>query len=401
MQSVRTQSKTARPRPGLGPDDTVSGSVLAVDPPIVLLKPRPRPFGPAPYLASRHPETPFVFLRQLTWSYESWPSVVGLAVRHRRFRRKYPRARLVILTNTATLADRLAALRVDAFFASSNMFLDETLFRPLPGRPKRRDAIYNAQLNPYKRHALARAIPTCDYITYLPTFQDEAARRRRIENFLKALPPGQSVLNERVGENFRMMSEPEVNVALNESHVGLCLSRVEGQMYASVEYLLAGIPVVTTPNRGGRDVYLDPDTSIVARDDPRAIRDAVAAMKARAVPAEVVRAKVMRLIERDRARFNGFVEDLTGGVRAGTDPRFSFPYVHKLVTPMPLSRMEAEALASPTGGSAVGAPSTDQGIAGVEPALEFPVSLADLAIDGLLRLEAVSLELLRALKLLG
>ena len=101
-------------------------------------------------------------------------------------------------------------------------------------------------------------------------------------------------------------------------------------MYASMEYLMAGLPVVSTPSRGGRDLFFHPDTTIIARDDPREIRQAVEALKARAVPPEVVRATTLRLVQRERERFNAFVERLGGVARAGTDPRWSFAFRHKL-----------------------------------------------------------------------
>lgn len=305
-----------------------------------MLKPSPRPFGPAGYLARRHPELPFVFLRQLTWSYDSLPAILGLALQCARFRKAYPGRRLVILTNTEPLAIRLRRFGVDAFFASSNIFVDETLFRPLPDRVATFDAIYNAQLNPYKRHHLAQGIASCAYITYLPNFQSRTSRRERITTFKAGLPDGHVVLNTEADDNFLTMSESQVNEALNGARVGLCLSKVEGQMYASIEYLLAGLPVVTTRSRGGRDVYLHPDTSIVARDDPRDIRDAVAAMTARAVPREAVRAQTLRLVQPDRERFNAFVETITRSA-SRSDPRWSFRYVHKLVAQVRLGDLEA------------------------------------------------------------
>jgi glycosyltransferase involved in cell wall biosynthesis len=49
-----------------------------------------------------------------------------------------------------------------------------------------------------------------------------------------------------------------VNQGLARAVVGLCLSTVEGSNYASMEYMLAGLPIVSTPSIGGREVYFDP-----------------------------------------------------------------------------------------------------------------------------------------------
>jgi hypothetical protein len=71
-------------------------------------------------------------------------------------------------------------------------------------------------------------------------------------------------------------------------------------MYSSMEYMLAGLPIVTTPNRGGRDVFFHPDYCLTAAPDPREIRDAVIALRDKAIPRDIVR---QRTIERvDAAR---------------------------------------------------------------------------------------------------
>ncbi len=62
------------------------------------------------------------------------------------------------------------------------------------------------------------------------------------------------------------------------------LSAEEGSSYASMEYLLAGLGVVSTHSTGGRDVYFDPDYCITCDPTPEAVRDAVAELRARNIP---------------------------------------------------------------------------------------------------------------------
>lgn len=47
----------------------------------------------------------------------------------------------------------------------------------------------------------------------------------------------------------------QVCAALNRGEVGLALSELEGACWASTEYLLCGLPVVSTPCSGGREVW--------------------------------------------------------------------------------------------------------------------------------------------------
>jgi hypothetical protein len=53
---------------------------------------------------------------------------------------------------------------------------------------------------------------------------------------------------------YRYLTQGAVNYFCNRSRVGLCLSAHEGASLASAEYSLAGVPIVSTPSKGGRDV---------------------------------------------------------------------------------------------------------------------------------------------------
>jgi hypothetical protein len=46
-------------------------------------------------------------------------------------------------------------------------------------------------------------------------------------------------------------------------------------MFVSAEYLLCGLPVVSTPNLGGRDQLFPPDFALTVEPSPRAIADGV------------------------------------------------------------------------------------------------------------------------------
>ena len=81
-------------------------------------------------------------------------------------------------------------------------------------------------------------------------------------------------------------------------------------MRASVEYLFAGLSIVSTPSQGGRDYYFDDTYCIIAEPNPRSIREAVDALVGRAVPREFVRAKTLARVEADRARYVALVQEL-------------------------------------------------------------------------------------------
>ncbi|MBW4964564.1 hypothetical protein, partial [Sulfitobacter sp. CW3] len=79
----------------------------------------------------------------------------------------HPRARLIVMANTKGEEQLLRGLGVVVHLAPQNMFVDESMCYPIPGRERRYDAIYTATLAPMKRHELARLLPSCAYVTKL------------------------------------------------------------------------------------------------------------------------------------------------------------------------------------------------------------------------------------------
>jgi glucuronoxylan 4-O-methyltransferase len=72
--------------------------------------------------------------------------------------------------------------------------------------------------------------------------------------------------------------------------------------------------VVSTPSKGGRDVFFDPDYCIVCEPHPLAVREAVAALRARRIPAADVRARTLARVEPERERLLTMVDELIEGL---------------------------------------------------------------------------------------
>ena len=117
------------------------------------------------------------------------------------------------------------------------------------------------------------------------------SRKEQRELFLRLMAehPNHVLLNPTDEALPVRLPAKEVNAALNRAAVGLCLSRMEGANYASLEYMLAGLPVVSTPSIGGREMYFDPEFCIVCDPDPVAVREAVESLRSRHIPREYVR----------------------------------------------------------------------------------------------------------------
>ena len=232
-----------------------------------------------------------------------------------RVRREFPHVALCYLCNEAGDVPRIAALGSDAVFANQNSLLDESRYHPMDGVDRRFDAVYDARLVRWKRHDLAREVGSLALLyNKLPVADPDFADALR-RDFARA-----HWFNHDASGEYRLLGVEDLNLALNQCRVGLCLSAEEGAMYASGQYLLAGLPVVTTPSTGGREVFFDERYVRTVPPDPHAVADAVQDLAARRIDPQLIRrATVARMKEHRRVLI-----DLVQGIfdRAGVQRRF-------------------------------------------------------------------------------
>ncbi len=246
--------------------------------------------------------------------------------------RRFPQVHRHYLANTSADADALRAAGLDAHFINHNAFVDEHLFAPRPAEA-RYDAVYDAVLAPYKRHALAAAVPRLALIGGVHPDPAHLPYARALQELL----PGAAWLNAPLTPQARQLSSAEVARTLNQARCGLCLSAAEGAMYASIQYLLAGLPVVTTPSLGGRDAFFHPSFTYVSAPEPAAVAAQVArALAAHHDPA-AIRATTLAEIHRHRERFCRLGQSIyaEAGVSANFTADFARVFYNKLLRPAP------------------------------------------------------------------
>lgn len=181
------------------------------------------------------------------------------------------------------------------YLANQNMHADETEFCVKATAPKEFDAVYVAAAAPYKRIHLALTIKDLFVVTYFwPDLRNDNGKWDL------------RLLNKRlahVNHNDERISREEVGAIINKAHCGLALSRIEGAMWAVQEYLLCGIPVVTTRNLGGRGHYLNANNSVVVCSTPKAVRQGVEDLKSKNFDPELIRSNVLNEMKRNRDKF--------------------------------------------------------------------------------------------------
>lgn len=198
-----------------------------------------------------------------------------------------------------------------------NAWLDENaVMRPMPGTEKLYDAIYVGRRSAFKRHMLAKNVQSLALVAGINHGNNIAPAPEDVA-YMNAAP----------------LSQDEVCEKINQSHVGLILSEREGACFASSEYLLCGIPVVSTPSKGGRDVWYNADNSIICAPEPEAVAEAVLSLKADRPDPMHIREMHIAQSQLHRARFIKQLSRLFDwfGVRGvSAEGYFIENYMHKM-----------------------------------------------------------------------
>ena len=152
-------------------------------------------------------------------------------------------------------------------------------------------------MGPYKRCELAAKVESLAVITApLKSFDTEY-----FETIKKKLNHA-NWLNFDKNWQYSRISLAKIPRIINQCRVGIVLSKVEGACYSAIEYMLCGLPVVSTPSRGGRDEFFTDYTSIIVERSEVAVAQGVEQLIALNIDPLFVREHTLKLVEAHRAR---------------------------------------------------------------------------------------------------
>lgn len=242
-------------------------------------------------------------LLHYTHTIEAWHAPDNVAAAYAGAKAALPGHEFLALTASETESWLLAQRGVPSLLGSGLIFADERVWRPVPPMlPGVRiyDAVYSARLAPKKRHELAAAVKNLMLVyPHSLTGSEEEAYRR-----VQAILPDAFFANHAAGHGHYLKFDLENMVKLlAHAQVGLCLTEVEGCMRASMEYMLAGLPVVSTKSTGGRDRYFFGPHCRIVPDDPDRIAAAVIELRDAGLDRRRVRGHVAQLLAFDRYNF--------------------------------------------------------------------------------------------------
>lgn len=216
------------------------------------------------------------------WDKTPWSRVAKLVWRSWRFP-----FQTTWLLPTATEVRRVRLLGGRAEQLSHNLLCSPEVFHPTGESEMRYAAVYNGAAALYKRLELARDIQSLLVISR--TVPDD--------NQLRQWGVSHAEIKTSI-------TREQINALLNVSSCGLALSAEEGAMLASTEYLLAGLPIVTTPSRGGRAEWYNSNNHLLVDPNPQAVAEAVRAFQKSPPNRKLIREQAMTMLLEQR---NGLI----------------------------------------------------------------------------------------------
>ena len=209
---------------------------------------------------------PNVFIIFHDWSYQyhldgsHWERFVGKNFEN-----------FVFLSGEATTNDIRKAVGLNSFHIPHNTFINTDIFRIFENSTfDRFDAVLTSRAKDWKRIWLAGCLSNLCLI--IDRFKIDNHRGMNCNSYESL---NYSFLNRT------RVSKPFIAEKYNQSRCGLIFSNREGGCYTSSEYLLCGLPVISTepePGQelGGREFWYTEYNSILCKPTLEAVRDAYA-----------------------------------------------------------------------------------------------------------------------------
>ena len=213
------------------------------------------------FLASLSEYKDVHILIQIGWHRETSERAQELVDMLAELKEKRDGLHFTFLCNSPHEEEVIKAKGLNAVFCHQNAFIDEKLYPIIPDVKKLFDAIYVARVTPFKRQELARKIKTLRFIGWTSPLETDYFNK-----VMSMIPQAKWTCEVPSNKIYR---------EINSARVGLCLSSEEGAMFVSAEYMLCGIPAVTTKNLGGRECLFPENAFYYVDDTPESVAEGV------------------------------------------------------------------------------------------------------------------------------
>ncbi len=227
----------------------------------------------------------------------------GLSASLQEARHAKPGTRIIVACNDPSEVPFASGLGFEALLCNQNGFVQDYFYKPRHDAEKVFDAIYNARMVKWKRHSLCRDIARLAFL-YSPWGEGGEAYRLKLA---QEMPSATFINGPAIKGQHRQLHGDELRHAYTSAKVGLCLSASEGAMFSSIEYLLCGLPVVTTASTGGRREMFDDAFCRTVEADAHAVATATRDLIALDIDPDTIRAKTMEKVIATRHLFEALI----------------------------------------------------------------------------------------------
>jgi hypothetical protein len=228
----------------------------------------------------------------LDWSYtadfegEKWSRLVNTA---------YPQ-NYYFLSNEQITNNKRVHAGLNSYLINNNSWLNERLFFYRSTLNKRYGGVINSRAKHWKRLELANRLDNLALIVNRDNITHQTGLDSDAWTSLK-----HGYLNNK------SLMRHEVAYILNLSRVGLIFSDKEGACYSSNEFLLCGLPVISTApstdTLGGREFWYNEYNSLLVAPDPEAVKVAYEDIIARDLDPRKIRHDCLMLMTQQRHDF--------------------------------------------------------------------------------------------------
>jgi hypothetical protein len=152
--------------------------------------------------------------------------------------------------------------------------------------PKFYDLVIDSAFHEYKNVEKAKKVENVLHIGYF---------KQSIKRPEDKVVPTYGKLANFVNGEYKLLNTVQINTYYNQSRIGGIFSESEGACFASSQYLLVGLPVVSIKSSGGRDVWYNEYNSVICDNDEDSIYNACQMAQNKLASGEFNREKIREL----------------------------------------------------------------------------------------------------------
>jgi len=165
-------------------------------------------------------------------------------------------------------------LKIECLFVNHNTFINETLYFIEENIEKKFDIFVNSTFSPYKRLEFTKLINNIAYVGRYP--EDYDIKNINLNENVCFLNFKDNIFTK---ENHRWINPEEINKISNKCLMGGIFSKIEGSCFSSGQYLLCGLPIISSKSIGGRDIWYNEKNMIYCEESPESVLKCIEIVK--------------------------------------------------------------------------------------------------------------------------